>query len=119
MRLQEKGLIGDISCAVCESQIETIKHIFFECQMSKIVWDDIFPEVRNYQDMMLNLLYENKLIEQGMYFLWTIWNNRNDCLHNLRCSNPISLKMMVINKAREYSAARQEISPTNTVTKEE
>ena len=33
-RLQEKGVTGDNTCAMCGDQIKTLKHIFFECPMS-------------------------------------------------------------------------------------
>ena len=55
VRLQKKGVITDISCAVCGSQSETIKHVFFEFRMNREVWSDICHELGNNEDWMEDL----------------------------------------------------------------
>ena len=36
-RLQEKDIVGDYRCLVCGSRDESIKHVFFDCKLSKEV----------------------------------------------------------------------------------
>ena len=127
--LQKKCVTSDNTCAVCGNQNETLKHIFFKCPLSSVIWNNVCPKVMNYVNLLmeddksweelLNLLHKKKLIEQGIYILWTIWNNRNECYHNLRCGKPIYVKQMAINKAREFSEVNQKVSPTISLTKAE
>ena len=42
------------------------------------------------------------LLEKGLYTLWMIWRNRNDCLHNLKCRNPVNLGWLSIKMAEEF-----------------
>ena len=78
-RLHQKGIPSDNTCAVCGIQAETLKHIFFDCLVSRSIWDDVCPEVLSPADMtmedetnweeLLNLLQDTNLLEQGMYIL--------------------------------------------------
>ena len=37
---------------------------------------------------MVQWLKGKELVETWMITSWEIWNNRNQCLHNLRCKRP-------------------------------
>ena len=58
-------------------------------------------------EKLLHFLHEKNLFEQGMYILWEIWNNRNECHHNLKCRSSFYVKKMAINKAREFHDVNQ------------
>ena len=70
-------------------------------------------------DRLMTLFFEKDLIKQGMYTYWMLWNNRNDYLHNMRCRNPNTLKLIAINRAKEYSETVQGNSTTSHVSKKE
>ena len=45
MRLREKEIILESECVVCGTQRESIKHLFFECEMSKVLWNEMDLEL--------------------------------------------------------------------------
>ena len=52
-----------------------------------------------------------------MYILWMIWNNRNDCVHNLKCKNPSTLGLLAVKLAedfKEYNTVGREAGQRNT-----
>ena len=69
-----------------------------------LVQGDNFRGDNQSWNQLLAFLQEKELVEQGMYTCWMIWNNRNNCLHNMSCSYPPSLALMAA-KMKDYSVA--------------
>ena len=98
--------------AVCGHSMETNKHIFFECVLSAEVWRKICPQVldilEDHKDdiqsweRVMNVLQERDLVNRGMYTLWMIWNNRNNCVHNFICKRAVFLVLMICRMEQEY-----------------
>jgi hypothetical protein len=39
--LRAKGMAKTLECVMCK-EIETIKHLMFECIVARVLWDDVF-----------------------------------------------------------------------------
>ncbi|GKE60098.1 RNA-directed DNA polymerase, eukaryota, reverse transcriptase zinc-binding domain protein, partial [Tanacetum coccineum] len=90
--LDRRGVdVGSILCPNCSSDVETVNHIFFNCEMAKDLWAlmakwwelDI-PICANISDWYswLNSIHVSnrvRLIIEGMggTLLWSIWSFRN------------------------------------------
>jgi len=93
---------GSIKCCFC-SLDETIKHLFFDCQMARIVWRivqvsfNISPPVSIFHmfNGWLNginkeLMY--KILVGASALCWTIWLSRNDMVfNNFRAVTPLQV----------------------------
>ena len=81
-RLQEKGIQIDNQCVVCGSQRESIKHVLFECDFSRGVWQNSILEMIQQAEFGMEteqswnqifmLLQNEGMVEQGMYILWLL-----------------------------------------------
>ena len=120
MRLRDKGIILESECVVCGTQRESIKHLFLECKMSKVLWNEMDPKLlvqgdcirgnlQSWEHVMIRL-QEKDLIENGMYAFWLLWHNRNDCLHNMKCWNPDTLRLIAFKMANDYYEASAVVS---------
>ena len=110
--LREKGIQLETACVVCGNHEETIDHVFFFCLFSTAIWMKLFPglqrqsfdtidSVRFWEEILM--FFEGKqMLEEGLYTLWMIWSNRNDCLHYLKCRNPINLGILSTKLAEEF-----------------
>ena len=56
-------------------------------------------------EKLLIWLQESDLSEKGMYAFWLLWHNKNDCLHNMKCRNPYTLRLMAFKSANDYIEA--------------
>jgi len=86
--LQSRGIQGDICCARCGAQEESINHVFFECPPALQVWalskipsnPDIFPTGSLFTNM--DHLFWRVLPQledhQFAWILWYIWKWRNN-----------------------------------------
>ena len=48
---------------------------------------------------------DKQLVEQGMYTFWMLWNNRNNCFHNLTCGNSTTMKSLIAIMVSDYKYA--------------
>ncbi|XP_033128225.1 uncharacterized protein LOC117125827 [Brassica rapa] len=86
--LQARGLTGDICCARCGANEESINHVFFECPPAVQVWalsqipsnPAIFPTESLFTNM--DYLFWRVLPQledhQFAWILWYIWKGRNN-----------------------------------------
>ena len=44
-------------------------------------------------------------MEQGMYTLWMLWNNKNNRLHSMTCRNATSMRSLIAKMVKEYKEA--------------
>ena len=75
----------------------------FECNFSKGVWQNSIPkmiqqeesgiETKQRWNQIFMFLRNAGMVEQGMYILWLLWKNRNNCFHNQICSVPAGLTL--------------------------
>ena len=112
VNLREKGVDMEAACAVCGNQDETFEHVFFSCSFSKAVWATVFPDLQvqrninadyvKYWEEFLLALESKQDLEKGLYTLWLIWSNRNDCVHNFKCRNATNLGMLSTKYAEDF-----------------
>jgi hypothetical protein len=85
--LLKRNWQGNSSCVFCDKD-ESIKHLFFECPLAKIIWRVVhmafgIPPPRNVTNMFGNWLtgldkHEVKNIRIGACaIVWALWNTRN------------------------------------------
>ncbi|XP_074277521.1 uncharacterized protein LOC141601149 [Silene latifolia] len=102
--LCKRGLVLVNRCALCESSLETISHLFFRCSYSAMVWQaiafwlHILPEVR-----LSQLLHWYKTRNRGrsqlkrqrrcalMCALYLLWQERNKRIFKGASTPPVSL----------------------------
>ncbi|XVF29958.1 hypothetical protein REPUB_Repub16aG0015900 [Reevesia pubescens] len=99
--LANRGIdINDV-CCVCGTNGETWLHIFFFCDFSKRIWDDLCHWVRPYVQaasddgtfwsQFFQIAHDKECMSTIAYILWLIWRNRNNSLHDQVCMTPLSL----------------------------
>ncbi|GLT48804.1 hypothetical protein SLA2020_224030 [Shorea laevis] len=112
--LQGHRVEVDSSCCICEQAEESMHHFFFSCPWSARVWTSSCPFFNNsnikadsYLDDFLNsfLALNSKERERVAVTLWSIWNNRNSCLFQHRCSQPRFTVTWISKYIKEYTTA--------------
>jgi hypothetical protein len=70
-------------------EIETVKHLMFECVVSRIPWDDVFKIfdifVNDFETIASKWLCNKKFLHFNLVssaVLWTLWINRNNLVFN-------------------------------------
>ncbi|XP_020243416.1 uncharacterized protein LOC109821658 [Asparagus officinalis] len=91
-RLCKIGIIQESSCILCKQDVETTKHLFFECEFSKYIWSLSRLKIGINSPQMGSICEEALLIQQRfkgkscVYTLprlvlagatWHIWQERN------------------------------------------
>ena len=99
--LNGRGIQVSNRCCMCGSSEETLCHVFFECRFSKKVWQLFNHKVVNFIESLwcfidgwaslLLWLKDKDLIDDWLYVMWFLWNNRNQCLHKQSCRIPADL----------------------------
>ncbi|XWS52260.1 hypothetical protein CRYUN_Cryun11dG0053300 [Craigia yunnanensis] len=62
---------------------------------------NIADHVKYWEEVLL-VFEEERVLEKGLYTLWMIWNNRNDCVHNLKCRSPMNLGVLSTKLAEDF-----------------
>ena len=127
-RLQEKGIVGDFRCSVCGGLKESIQHVFFDCKLSKEVWNtfhrDMPDQCEGFMDdrqgwrKIFSFLKDKDLLEAGMIVCWLIWKNRNGCLHEMFCRNSKSILRLAEKMRVDYFGAVIESSKAAQANRE-
>lgn len=79
----------DESCPLCGGDLETIEHLFFQCELAKRLWRashlginfDVGPIL--FGDWFKNWITEapsKELVWDSIFILWVIWCIRNEVL---------------------------------------
>ena len=90
--LIKRNWTGPTRCSFCD-QGETIKHLFFDCPLARILWTTIQVAFNITPPRSVNMLFGTWLtrVEPGLAkhirlgvcaFLWALWNCRNDFVFN-------------------------------------
>ena len=110
------GLNFNSVCPLCLCDIDSIEHLFKDCQMVKKVWElavkhhwipSTFSPTAN-QDFLQYLYrihsFHNPTLEQKISFiLWRIWKSRNSAVFNNDFFNPVAC---LIRAKKEYAEWR-------------
>jgi len=101
--LLKRGLNINPSCPLSLDDIESIEHLFKDCQLVKKVWDlaakhhwlpFIFSPIGSHD--LLHYLSKNhsshnpKLEQKLSFILWSIWKSRNATVFNNKILNPFA-----------------------------
>lgn len=90
--LVKRRWVGSSGCCFCD-QDETIKHLFLDCPLAKLLWRTLHIAFNVNPPMSINTLFGTwrnrvdaniaKHIRIGICaLLWAIWNTRNDLIFN-------------------------------------
>lgn len=88
--LIRRNIEVDPECLVCGQGVETIEHLFFQCEFARRVWrashlgfDFEIGNPVDFGSWFTNWLKEapdKDAIQDSIILLWTIWYMRNDAL---------------------------------------
>ncbi|OMO49858.1 hypothetical protein COLO4_38331 [Corchorus olitorius] len=94
-------MVVEGSYVVCDNCDESVELVFFSCPLAARVWSYAAPWIEVYQADWRNLDdFWYRLMERAaslgqfdlvLVTLWSLWTNRNKCLHSATCCSPISL----------------------------
>lgn len=91
-RLQLRGWENNYFCAICVRNLETAQHLFFECPVTRVVWErvaawsscaslspDYWIPVQDLEDWFVQAIGDGRKKTHSLLILtlWTIWNWRN------------------------------------------
>lgn len=127
-KLFDWGVVDNKACLLCNSGIETIKHILMECPFSKIVWDEILFRNQSYRAMgrwdieIRKAVADSKGIDLKSRIkttsfsatIYCLWQERNSRLHNkgLATTSKVirSIEEMVRGKSSYWKKYRRSYS---------
>jgi hypothetical protein len=86
--LRKRGMPKPLECSLCK-EIESVKHLFFECLVSELLWDLVFDvfgiRVTDFLSIASRWLCNTRHLQFNFVssaILWSIWNNRNSIVFN-------------------------------------
>jgi hypothetical protein len=86
--LRKRGMPKPLECSLYK-EIETVKHLFFECLISELLWDMVFDVFGIRVTDFLSIASKWLCITRHLQFnfvssaiIWSIWNNRNNIVFN-------------------------------------
>jgi hypothetical protein len=119
-RLQQRHWKNNYFCALCERNLETAHHLFFECPYSRLVWQAVsswsscpslqpasWEDRSRLEDCFSQTLTtgEKKAHTLAILTLWSIWNRRNAVVFREDRKTTISLVVEIKDMARQWSLA--------------
>ena len=90
--LAKRNLMGSARCSFCDCN-ETIRHLFLDCPLAKILWRSINIAFNISPPTSINMLFGTWLVGVNLdvarhirvgvcALLWAVWNCRNDLVFN-------------------------------------
>lgn len=86
--LRRRGIPKPLECSLC-NEIESVTHLFFDCIVSKLLWNDVHMifdiMITDYLCIASKWLCESRYMQFNVVssaILWSIWNNRNSIVFN-------------------------------------
>jgi len=119
-RLQLRHLKNNYFCALCERNLETTHHLFFECPYSRLVWQLVatwsgcpslqptsWKEALQLEDCFNQTIRAGGKKEHTLAILtvWNIWNRRNAVIFREERKAPHSLLVDIKDMAHQWSLA--------------
>jgi hypothetical protein len=81
-------MVKPLEYEMCK-EIETVKHLMFECTVARLIWDDVFKifdiDVTDFESVASKWLCNKKFLHFNLVssvVIWTLWINRNNLLFN-------------------------------------
>ena len=111
--LRRRGVKIDNTCPVCEEQMETLNHAFFQCRVAREVWE-LSPTSFTVLDQSNNGVIQNinemiRLVQRdqedilNLFVGWRLWKMRNKVIFNNKKDHIIHM----FNGALRDSGGRQ------------
>jgi hypothetical protein len=120
-RLHRHGLKDSDSCALCAQAVETLDHLLVDCVFSRETWfrtlgHILLPQLAPDRLMSLAAWWCSarksvvKTRRQGFdafvwLVAWSIWRERNRCVHNREALMPVALAPAILDEARTRARA--------------
>jgi hypothetical protein len=86
--LRRRGMPKPLECSLCK-EIESVKHLFFDCLISELLWDLVFEvfgiKVTGFLCIASRWLCNTRFLQFNFVLsaiVWSIWNNRNSIVFN-------------------------------------
>jgi hypothetical protein len=86
--LRKLGMPKPLDCSLCK-EMENVKHLFFECLVSELLWDMVFDvfgiRVTDFLSIASRWLCNTRHLQFNFVssaIIWSIWNNRNSIVFN-------------------------------------
>ena len=138
LMLANRGIPVVDVCPMCNGESESPSHLFLYCDLARAVWHGselsikttelnqvlVKPWLARCILMNRKLDLKNLKILQTMFTtLWTIWNHRNQVVHEGKCPNPIEIILTSQNLLCRYQMALtlikfQALNPAATTLRE-
>lgn len=127
-RMQRRGIPNQYFCTLCERNLETPLHLFYECAYSRRVWELTAdwvgaPQLKpttwlpqhNISEWMLSLSqtgvvnYNAQSVKAlksiALLVLWMIWKERNNRIFNRAQASEENLMARIKEEARNWALA--------------
>ena len=86
--LYKWGINESDLCCFCNEEIETIEHIFVECEVIKIFWERVIKWIQNKMGIILQLKVEEKLFGNNILpIIDLVILIARKCIYFCRCNN--------------------------------
>jgi hypothetical protein len=86
--LRRRGMPKPLEYSLCK-EIGTVKHLFFECSILELLWDDVFEifniRATDFLSIASKWLCNTRHLQFNVVssaVIWSIWNNRNSIVFN-------------------------------------
>ncbi|GJX40177.1 RNA-directed DNA polymerase, eukaryota, reverse transcriptase zinc-binding domain protein [Tanacetum coccineum] len=95
INISRRGIdIDSILCPICGNAVESLRHLFFDCHVVKVIfrkisrwWDVSYMEMSSYEEWLAwiltpRLFVKHKRLLEGVCYgmWWHIWSFRNKCV---------------------------------------
>jgi hypothetical protein len=86
--LRKRGIPKPLECSLCK-EIELVSHLFFECMISNLLWQEVQEifsiRINDFLSLASKWLCNRRYLQFNFVssvVIWTIWNNRNSIVFN-------------------------------------
>jgi hypothetical protein len=122
--LRKRGMPKPLECSLCK-EIESVKHLLFECLISKLLWDMVFEvfgiSVTDFLSIASKWICNTRHLQFNIIssaVIWSIWNNRNSIVFNkkslVKYETSVALDI-VISEKLEDPVQRQSMDESGSV----
>lgn len=115
--LIKRGMSMDPCCPLCQNDIETLEHLFFDCPSTASLWNyaNSHNWISNWNPVGLDKCCKGILCEavkncdpltvhKIVYALWSIWKGRNGVVFKNEIFNPIQALIRAKSSSAEWRA---------------
>ncbi|XP_059445373.1 uncharacterized protein LOC132177154 [Corylus avellana] len=113
--LLRKGVVKDATCMFCEREVETGKHVIWQCPTAQDVWGvgprkiqkchSLDIEALDFMELLWSKCNKEE-IELCVQIAWGIWSRRNSVLHGGLFTHPVQVVHTAERRLQEYKTAQ-------------